>query len=423
MRLEPRTRSRVALIALLSCLIVAIASAAQAHQRPAGDPAVITNWNAIAVRTIAAEAMRPPAETQLYLGFVSAAVYDAVIAIEPAYAPYGPPLHVPRHASVDAAVAAAAHGVLASYFPASAAALDADYQTSLAAIPDGRAKDKGVAVGEAAAALIEQLRTGDGRNAPITFTRPPAPGVWRPTSAAQFLIPWLGFVRPLLLSSPTQIPLSGPDPLTSDAYTRDFDEVKAYGSKTSTIRTPEQTATALFWSDNPVLQFQAAFRDRVARRGLDAVETARMFAVLNMSAADALITTWRAKFDFAFWRPVTAIQLADTDGNPATIADPAWASLIPAPPYPDYPSGHASVVGAMAKGLSRLFGRNDIDLVVSSAVTGNTRHYTSARTLNEDTINARVWLGIHFRKADVDANRVGRKVVRFALANDFQPTR
>ena len=423
MCLEPRTRSRVALIALLSCLIVALGSPAQAHQRPAGDPAVITDWNATAVRTIAVEGMRPPAETQLYLGFVSAAVYDAVMAIEPAYAPYGAPLHVHRHASVDAAVAAAAHGVLSTYFPASATALDADYQASLAAIPDGRSEDKGVAVGEAAAALVEQLRTGDGRNAPITFTRTPAPGVWRPTSAAQFLIPWLGFVRPLLLSSPTQIPLSGPDALTSDAYTRDFDEVKAYGSKTSTVRTPEQTETALFWSDNPVLQFQAALRDRVARRGLDAVETARMFAVLNMSAADALIATWRAKLDFAFWRPVTAIHLADTDGNPATTADPAWESLIASPPYPDYPSGHASVVGAMAKGLTRLFGRNDIDLVVSSAATGTTRHYTSARTLNEDTINARVWLGIHFRKADADANRLGRKVVKLALANDFQPTR
>jgi hypothetical protein len=121
-------------------------------------------------------------------------------------------------------VAAAAHGVLSTYFPASAPALTADYEASLAKIPDGRAEAKGIAVGEAAAALIVQLRTGDGRNAPIAYTRPPAPGVWRPTSAAQFLIPWLGFVRPLLLSSPTQIPLSGPDALTSAAYARDFNE-------------------------------------------------------------------------------------------------------------------------------------------------------------------------------------------------------
>jgi hypothetical protein len=424
-RLSVWTRSRVALTALLlSWLVVMVVAApAHSHSKPA-NPAEITNWNAIAVRTIAVEGMRPPPETQLYLGFVSAAVYDAVVAIDPAYAPYGTPLHAHRHASIDAAVAAAAYGVLSTYFPASAPALTADYQASLAKVPDGRAKTKGIAVGEAAAALIEQLRTGDGRNAPITYTRPPAPGVWRPTSAAQFLIPWLGFVRPLLLSSPTQIPLSGPDALTSAAYARDFNEVKAFGSATSTARTPEQTQTALFWNGNLPVQFQAAFRDRIARRGLDAVQAARMFAVLNMSAADALIATWRDKFDFAFWRPVTAIQLADTDGNPATVADPTWTPLVSTPPYPEYPSGHASIVGATAKGLSRLFGRDDIDLFVSSAVpgAGPTRHYTSARTLNEDTINARVWLGIHFRKADVDANRRGRAVTRFALANYFQPT-
>jgi membrane-associated phospholipid phosphatase len=424
-RLSVWTRSRVALTALLLSSMVVMVVAAPAHSHPkAADAAEITNWDAIAVRTIVTEGMRPPAETQLYLGFVSAAMYDAVVAIEPAYAPYGAPLRAHRHASVDAAVAAAAHGVLSIYFPASGPALTADYQTSLAKIPDGRAKAKGIAVGEAAAALIVQLRTGDGRNAPIAYTRPAAPGVWRPTSAAQFLIPWLGFVRPLLLSSPTQIPLSGPDALTSAAYTRDFNEVKAVGSATSAVRTPEQTQTARFWNDNLPVQFQAALRDRVARRGLNAVQAARMFAVLNMSAADTLIATWRAKFEFAFWRPVTAIQLADTDGNPATVADPAWMPLVASPPYPEYPSGHASIVGATTKGLSRLFGRHDIDLFVSSAVpgAGPTRHYTSARTLNEDTINARVWLGIHFRKADVDANRLGRAVARFALANYFQPT-
>jgi len=426
-RLSVWTRSRVALTALLSSWMVVMVVAAPAHSHfKVADPAEITNWDAIAVRTIVVEGMRPPPETQLYLAFVSAAVYDAVVAIEPAYAPYGAALRAHRHASVDAAVAAAAHGVLSTYFPASAPALTADYQASLAKVPDGRAEAKGIAVGEAAAALIVQLRTGDGRNAPIAYTRPPAPGVWRPTPPAQapFLLPWLGFVRPLLLSSPTQIPLSGPDALTSAAYARDFNEVKAFGSAMSAVRTPEQTQTARFWNDIVPVQFQAALRDRVARRGLDAAQAARMFAVVNMSAADTLIATWRAKFDLPFWRPVTAIPLADTDGNPATVADPAWMPLVATPPYPEYPSGHASIVGATAKGLSRLFGRHDIDLFVSSAVpgAGPTRHYTSARALNEDTINARVWLGIHFRKAVVDANRLGRAVAKFALANYFQPT-
>ena len=424
MRLESRTRSRVALTTLLlSLALFAAAPSANAHHPPSASPAAITNWDAIAVRTIAVEAMRPPPETQLYMGFVSAAMYDAVVAIDPAYEPYGPPLHAHRRASIDAAVAAAAHGVLKTYFPASASALDADYQASLATIPDGRAKDKGVAVGEAAAALIEQLRAGDGRNAPIVYTRAPAPGVWRPTSAAPFTVPWLGFVRPLLLTSPTQIAPPGPYALTSDAYTRDYDEVKAFGRATSSFRTPEQAATALFWSVNPLVQYQAALRDRVARRGLDAVQTARMFAIVNMSAADALIACWRAKFDFAFWRPVTAIQLGDSDGNPDTVADPTWTSLQAAPPYPDYPAGHACMTGAVSKSVSALFGRDDIDLFISSTATGTTRHYTSARTLNRDTMDARVWLGIHFRKAVADGNRLGRKVAKYALATAFMPTR
>jgi hypothetical protein len=148
-----------------------------------------------------------------------------------------------------------------------------------------------------------------------------------------------------------------------------------------------------------------------------------MFAIINMSAADALIACWRAKYDFAFWRPVTAIQLGDTDGNRDTIAEPTWTPLQPTPAYPDYTAGHACMTGAVSKGASALFGRDDIDLFISSSATGTTRHYTDARTLNRDTMDARVWLGIHFRKAVIDGNRLGRKVARFSLARYFQPTR
>lgn len=144
--------------------------------------------------------------------------------------------------------------------------------------------------------------------------------------------------------------------------------------------------------------------------------------VLNASAADAAISCWRAKFDFAFWRPITAIQLADTDGNPATVAEPTWTSLIVTPPYPDYPSGHACLSGAYARGLSALFGARHIDLNVSSAATKTTRHYETARELNEDTMNARIWLGLHFRRAMTDGNGLGQDVARFVLRNAFQPT-
>jgi hypothetical protein len=389
-RVKASTRGAVALVAVLLAS-VAFCGSAQAHPRPgAADPAVITTWDAIAIRTVAVEAAKHPAVTQLYLGIMSAAVYDAVVTIEGGYVPYGGRLAVRgrRHASPQAAAATAAYRILAFYFPASADALAADYQTSLALISEGRAKDNGVAVGEAAAALLEGLREGDGRDdASIVYSRTPAPGVWRPTPPAMlpFAVPWLGFVRPLVLSSPAQ------------------------------------TETALFWSDNPPVQFQAGFRDLVTRRGLDIARSARTFAVLNASGADAAISCWRAKFDFAFWRPITAITLADTDGNPATVADPAWTPLIATPPYPEYPSGHACLVGAYARALSALFGARHIDLNVSSAVTMTARHYETAWQLNQDTMNARIWLGLHFRRAMTDGNGLGQDVARFVLRNAFQP--
>jgi hypothetical protein len=226
----------------------------------------------------------------------------------------------------------------------------------------------------------------------------------------------------MVLSSPTQIPLHGPDALTSRRYARDFAEAHDFGSATGSARTPEQTENAMFWTDNVPVQFQAGVRDLVTRHGLDIVRSARTFAVLNASGADAAISCWRAKFDFAFWRPITAIQLADTDDNPATVADPGWTPLIVTPPYPEYPSGHACLVGAVARGLSALFGARHIDLNVSSAATMTTRHYETARKLNTDTMNGRIWLGIHFRRAMTDGNGLGQDAAAYVLRHAFQPT-
>jgi PAP2 superfamily len=424
MRRRIFVRATVLLVAaLLLATPAAPARPAQAGPRVARDPAVIRTWNAIAVRTIVVEGLKPPPVAQLYLGFVSAAVYNAVIAIDGRFTPYASQPRPPGHASPEAAAATAAYRVLGVYFPASAEQLAVDYQASLARIPDGVAKTCGIRVGEDAAKTIVRLREGDGRDAAITLDVAPGPGVWRPTppAFAPMLAPWLGFVRPLLLGSPTQIPLAGPDPLTSTAYTRDFNEVKAVGAAASTTRTPAQTETARFWNDNAPVQFQAGFRDLAIRHRLDIDHSARLFAILNMATADAAIACWRAKYDVPFWRPSTAIQLADTDGNPATSADPTWAPLVINPPYPDYPSGHACLTGATANGLGYLFGARHIDLVVSSAVTGTTRHYRTSRTLDRDTMNARVWLGIHFRRAVVDGNRLGHRVSRWALRHYFQP--
>jgi hypothetical protein len=351
-------------------------------------------------------------------------VHDAVVAIEGRYEPY---IRQPRphgRASSEAAAATAAYHVLRHYFPASAANLAADHAASLAAIPDGKAEARGVSVGAVAAANLIRAREGDGRNAAITFDQPPGPGVWRPTpdAFAPMAVPWLGFVRPLSLRSPTQIRLPGPDPIGSRAYAHDFAEVKAYGALTGSARSPEQTATALFWNANAAIQYQTAVRDEVTQRGFDISAGARALALLGTATGDAAISCWRAKYDYGYWRPITAIRLADTDGNPATVADPTWTPQVQTPPYPDYTSGHACVTGAVTETLAHLFGRRGIDLDVPSLnPTVAARHYDNAADLDRETQNARIWLGLHFRRAMTDGSRIGHGAAGWVIAHELRP--
>jgi hypothetical protein len=389
----------------------------------AGDPAVISDWNEIAVTTLAGDMTTQPVEDILYMAFVQAAVYNAVVGVEGRYEPYRFHARAPRGASAPAAAVAAAHKVLVTYVPSAQAGLDARYAASLAQIPGGTAKTQGIAFGTRAADSLIRLRAHDGRNAPIFFTQPPAPGVWRPTSPGSSMsAPWLGFVAPLLVHSATQFAPPAPPALTSARYTRDFAEVKALGSGNSTVRTPAQTSTAQFFSGNPLVQYNAALRDQVSVRHLDIAGAARMFAAIDMSVADAEISVWHAKYAYGLWRPVTAINLADTDGNPATSADPAWAPMITTPPYPDYPSGYNAFNSAVTHGLEVLFQTRHLQLtLISTAAPGVQRHYDRGNALVQDVVDARVWLGIHFRTADTAAKEIGRQLTAWTLDRYFQP--
>lgn len=281
-------RRGAATIVLVASLVVAPAATAATSSNH-DDPTVLLDWNAVATSTLAGDARRATSESFLYMGFVQAVVYNAVVGINGPYEPYRFSEHGPRHASTPAAVAAAAHRVLVTYEPYATASLDASYTASLATIPNGSAKPEGIAFGERAAdTLIQQ---------------------------------------------------------------RDFAEVKAFGSVNSTARTADQTATARFFSGNNLIQFNAALRDQVTIRHLDIVDAARMFAAVTMSEADNAISVWRAKYTYGLWRPITAIQLADTDGNPATQPDPTWTPLI-ATPYPEYVSGYSGTTGAFTAALA-----------------------------------------------------------------------
>jgi hypothetical protein len=426
-----KSRLAVAVLAAALCLATPGVTTGASAAAPS-DPGVINHWNMIATRTVFENNPTPvpvPA-SPLYLAFTHLAMYDAVVWIEGGYEPYvdqGPAGRsgVWAGASSEVAAATAAYDVLRHYFPVASASLRSQYLAYLEGMPAGRATSLGKTVGKQAAKNIIRLRADDGRNASVTFTPTPAPGVWRPTPPANapMAVPWLASVEPLLLESPNQFPLPGPDPIDSAAYAVDFAEVKAWGAAVGSTRTPAETANAIFFNDNPVGQYQLGMRDQVTDRGLDIVEAARAFAILDASMADALIASWRSKVDYAYWRPITAIHLADTDDNPATVADPTWTSFRPTPPYPDYVSGHAPVTGATTGTLAYLFGANAINFTVPRfpPTAGPARDFATTAALDQAAMDARIQLGFHFRKAMTDGNALGHDVVDYATANYFQP--
>ena len=417
-------RAACVAVAVLSTGVGSIEASASPKQA-AADPNVISDWNEIAFDTIVVDAGKANAETFMWFAFEQAAVYNAVVGITRQYELYNWNARGPRGASPQAAAAVAAHDVLLEYFPASRARLDTALVASLAEIPDGPKKKQGIHYGERAADRLIELREDDGRLAPVTFDVPPAPGVWRPTppAFAPFFDPWMAQMRPLLLDSPSQFRPGPPPALTSTAYTSDFNEVRAVGSATSTVRTPEQTATALFIAGSTIPLISSSLRDLAARHQLDISDSARLFAAAAMSMADGAIASWDSKLEYGFWRPVTAIQLADTDGNPDTLPDPGWLPLIATPPYPDYISGLTSVVGAATRALSGILGLGGGRIDLNITVGGTTRHYEFASQLNQDAVDARVWSGIHFRTADVVGSATGTQVGDWALDNFFQPNR
>ncbi|HET9223665.1 MAG TPA: vanadium-dependent haloperoxidase [Roseiflexaceae bacterium] len=415
----------VALAALVTPTLAQHPISAQAAT-PSSPAAVIT-WNGIARRTAIQVGGQTTAHAMASIAFAQAAVYDAVVAIEGGYQPYQVRLAQVPDASINAAVATAAHHVLVHYFPAQQAALDADYATALAAVPDGPARVAGVAVGQATAAGIIARRQGDGLAADIGFSMPaPAPGVWQLPTGQNPMTPWASKLRPFTLRSPNQFRPDPPLALASRAWAANFNEIKAIGSLNSTSRTADQTDIARFWTTNPVVQYNAAFEEIALVRGLDTVQTARLFAMGNLVGADALIACFDAKYHYLFWRPQFAIPLGDSDGNPATVGDPAWKPLLGAPPHPEYPSGHGCLTAAEAEVLTAFLGTSQIEIDLTSTVPNLSqprRHYVRATDLMQEVMNARVWGGIHFRDATIKGAGLGRKVAQWALKRYFLPER
>jgi hypothetical protein len=379
-------------------------------------------WNAIAQRTAIAVARQAQTQSMIHIAFAQAAVYDAVVAIEGGYQPYQVRLARLPEASVDAAIATAAHHVLVHYFPDQQAALDADYAAALEVIPGGVVKEAGIDVGRAAAAGLIALRRGDGRNADIGVTLPPAaPGIWQPPPGQMAQTPWVSKLRPFLLARPDQFRPGPPPKLTSKAWARDFHEVKSLGRSDSPTRNAEQTDIARFWSTNAIVQYNTAFAQLTQARGLAAVESARLFAMGNLIGADALIACFDAKYHYLFWRPQFAIPQGDTDPNPDTIGDPSWTPLLATPNHPEYPAAHGCLTAAEAEVLARFFDTKRIEVDLMSTVTQTTRHYHHIGDLVQEMVNARVWGGVHYRQSVETGVDMGQQVARWVLKRFFRP--
>ena len=433
-------------LAVLVSVVAAITLTSAAAAGPDGSKqqaSVVSDWNAIAqAETVL---LRPTAHGQMRgIAMVQGAVYDAVNAIVRSRKPYLLDLEktrVGRGASQDAAAATAAYRVLLAITPTTRhEGLGTAYQATLATIPDGPSQQGGVRAGEAAASAMIAARQNDGFMAPFTPEIGTDAGKWRPigwpSTPAFDPDGWAGNLKPFLIRSAAEFRSKGPNALTSAAYAEDFAEVKALGALSSSTRTADQTAAAVFWQFAPIALWNPVARELASRFELDTADQARLYAAVNLAATDAVTACWNDKYYWNFWRPRPAIREAETDGNSATIADPNWESLFASatattpplgtPPFPDHPSGHGCLSGAVLQTMADFFGKDKVAFTVVSGRSLNGtpipprrfERFSHART---EIIDARVWGGIHFRTADRQGAVLGRKVAKYVRANYFRP--
>ena len=386
-------------------------------------PNAVSHWNEIAAATInlpaaatgTAEEQRP--NIAVDLATVQVAVYDAVMAIVGTHRPFAiTPTAPAAGASQEAAVAAAAYGVLSGLFPGRSAAYQAAYDAYLATLPDGNPKTLGLAVGAEVAARILALRAADGR---MVALAPYVPG----TAAGQFRgINPVGrpnpFIKPFVLTSNAQFRAPGPPALTSATYAADVNETKALGSAASTTRTAEQTETARFHTEPPPNFWPRNMRT-FAMTGRSVAEQARLMAMVWVAQADAQNACFESKYFYQSWRPVSAITL-DGDGNAATVVDAAWTTVVPTPNHPEYPAAHSCVSAAMAEVLRSYYDTANVTFDMTSMVTGSTHHFTTTAGLVDEVQMARIAGGMHFRSATVDGAALGKSVGAWVATNAFK---
>jgi hypothetical protein len=380
---------------------------------------VITDWDEKAVAFVA---KMPAYDAQRLVTMVEVAMFDAVNSIERRYRPYLVQLPVAAGTSQEAAAAAAAGTVLAAADPKTADDMKAALATYLASIPDGDAKSDGIKLGEAVAAKVLDARATDGANTADAYRPKTRPGAYVPTPITAASM-WPD-VKPFAMQKGSQFRPPPPISLASKEWATDYNELKEYGGKASSKRSPQQTETARFWLMVGPQAYHPAARQLVTAKQMSVEDSARFMALVAVGLGDALVAVFDAKYKYEFWRPITAIRNGDIDGNPATARDATWQPIDNTPMHPEYPCAHCILSATVAAVVETALGSPDIPEVAMTSPTapGVTHRWTNLKTFRDEVANARIWAGFHYRFSTRVGQDMGSRIGRYVVDNVMQPS-
>ncbi len=418
------------MIGLLLIVIVGACHKTNSSQNttpPAYSADMVLQWNLATTNIVDQNGFPPPQESRIY-AMINTAVHDALNNIVPKFSTYalnGTPV---ADASPDAAVAQAAHDITEALLPAQTVYLDSLLKMSLAQIPDGTSKEDGITVGAAAAKAMLDKRSMDGASsAQVPYAEGSLPDQYRftppfNTTPGFAIVPDWGKVDPFGLTSSSQFRPDSPYLLNSTQYTADYNEVKTFGCTSCAARSSDQTQIGIFWLENVPFSWNRITRILCAQYQLDGWKTAQLLSLIHIAMADANIASFEGKYYYNFWRPLTAIQLGDTDGNDSTAGDPNWNLLAPpTPPAPDYPSNHATNAGAVSELLKQYFNTDQISFsTTSTTLPGVTRNYTSLSQAAMEVALSRIYVGYHFRHSVEKGLEEGVQIGDFVFAHSLQ---
>lgn len=393
----------------------------------AGANDLVPMWNEVLLRAVRYASVAPPVASR-QMAVVHSAIFEAANGVDQRYRSYRVNAPPPRDASMEAAVSAAAYHSLRTLFPKSASTLDSHYRAVLSVIPDTMAKTNGVEWGRQVATHFLELRQFDGSGQSVAYVKEDRPGYWirTPPNYDPPLLPNWGRLQPFGIPSVEGFRPPPPPALASTVWAEEYNLVKRIGATNSVSRTPEQREIAKFWADGagtetPPGHWNHIAQQVVAKLNLDTVESARLFAALNVAMADACIVCWDAKYRYNWWRPITAIRAGNADGNPATDPEPNWTPLIPTPPFPEHTSGHSSFSGAAAAVLAEATGSDAFSFTLSSdGLPGVVRRFDGFSEAAREAGMSRIYGGIHFPSANVNGLENGRRVGRYVMQHLFK---